>query len=344
MTAPALAPPLTPRRIPTTTIEIAMRVRYSDTQPTHVDDGALVSVLRICTMSAKSNVRPLCSYSFMPRLRRTLARHLRTTEIQLQWLDATGTKPLSRRGGKRRGAGRPPKGRRAGSPHKKRPTLKPTTPVHVTLRVVTVIGNLRKRHMYEALRRASLTLATNYDDCRIVHISVQRDHIHLLVEADNEQALARGMKSFQVSAAKRLNAAFTAKHARRRPVHRRRGQVFTDRYHAEYITSPRQARNALAYVLNNWRKHREDRDVPHRPGVAFEHDWYSSGWMFAGWRERANLEFIPPTPDGFQPLAIWFPRSWLLTTGWRRHGLISLFEVPGSRSTSSHRRASRRSM
>ena len=252
----------------------------------------------------------------MPRLR--LARHLQTT-----WLDVTGTKPIENRGGKRRGAGRPPKGPRASSRHKRRPPLKLGTPVHVTLRVVAVIGSLRKRHMYEALRRASLTLATNHDDCRIVHISVQRDHIHLIVEANDERALARGMKAFQVSAAKRLNAALRWKTPRR-------GQVFTDRYYAEYITSPRQARNALAYVLNNWCKHREDRALPARPGVAFEHDWFSSGWMFGGWRERADLEFVPPTPDGFEPIAIWYPRSWLLTTGWRRHGLISLFEVPSS--------------
>ena len=254
----------------------------------------------------------------MTRFRRSLADKLQTS-----WLDSTGTKPRSTRGGRRRGAGRPPKGRRSGSPHKKRPRLRASTPVHVTLRVVSVIGSLRKRLMYHALRWATLALAAKHEDCRIVHISVQRDHIHLLVEADDEECLARGMKAFEVSAAKRLNAALKWKV-------RRRGQVFADRYHAEYITSPRQARNALAYVLNNWRKHREDRDLPRKPGVAFEHDWFSSGWMFAGWRERADEVFVPPTPDGFEPLAIWFPRTWLLATGWRRHGLISLFEVPSS--------------
>jgi hypothetical protein len=49
------------------------------------------------------------------------------------------------RGGKRRGAGRPPKGARAGSPHKTRPPLNPRHPVHVTLRAVAAVGNLRKR-------------------------------------------------------------------------------------------------------------------------------------------------------------------------------------------------------
>jgi REP element-mobilizing transposase RayT len=235
----------------------------------------------------------------MTRVRRALVRQLQTS-----WLDSSGTKPRSTRGGKRRGAGRPPKRKRAGSPHKKRPPLRPNISVHVTLRVVHAVGNLRKRLMYQALRWATLAIVANHEDCRIVHISVQRDHIHLLVEADNEQALAKGMQAFEVSAAKRLNAKV-----------RRKGQVFTDRYHSEYITTPRQARNALAYVLNNWRKHREDRALTPRAGVKFEHDWFSSGWMFGGWLERANDLFIPPTPDGFESLVVWFPRTWLLTTG-----------------------------
>src|ERR1044071_9241390 len=52
---------------------------------------------------------------------------------------------FKRRGGKRRGAGRPPKGKRAGSPHKERPFLHARYPVHVTLRVVGAVGNLRRR-------------------------------------------------------------------------------------------------------------------------------------------------------------------------------------------------------
>src|SRR5205814_9644640 len=94
-------------------------------------------------------------------------------------------------------------------------------------------------------------------DFRIVHLSIQRTHLHLLVEADDKAALASGMQGFQISAAKQLNAAIS----RGKP-QRRRGTVFPDRYHAEIITSPRQARHSLAYVLANWRKHREDCAAP----------------------------------------------------------------------------------
>src|ERR1041385_7627511 len=160
-------------------------------------------------------------------------------------------------GGKRRGAGRPPKGKRAGSPHKKRPYLHERYPVHVSLRVVGEIGNLRRRCVYQAVREATLTTARR-EDFRIVHVSIQRTHIHLLVEANDKEALAAGMQGFQISAAKHLNAAIS----KGKPGPRRRGVVFPDRYHAEIITSPTQARHTLSYVMNNWRKHQEDLRAP----------------------------------------------------------------------------------
>src|ERR1044071_7334882 len=83
-----------------------------------------------------------------------------------------------KRGGKRRGAGRPPKGPRAGSPHKERPFLHARYPVHVTLRVVGAVGNLRRRRVYQAIREATLTTALR-EDFRIVHLSIQRTHVHL---------------------------------------------------------------------------------------------------------------------------------------------------------------------
>src|SRR5262245_16118452 len=87
----------------------------------------------------------------------------------------SGQLPLFKpRGGKRRGAGRPPKGKRAGSPHKARPFLHERYPVHVTLRAVSAVGYLRRRHIYQAVREATLTTARR-EDFRIVHLSLQHD-------------------------------------------------------------------------------------------------------------------------------------------------------------------------
>src|SRR5882672_4406739 len=126
------------------------------------------------------------------------ARHIEPEQLVL-W---------KKRGGKRRGAGRPPKGTRAGSPHEQRPYLHARYPVHVTLRVIAAVGNLRRRCVYQAIREATLTTARR-DNFRIVQLSIQHNHVHLLVEADDKHALAVGMQGFQISAAKHLNAAIS---------------------------------------------------------------------------------------------------------------------------------------
>jgi REP element-mobilizing transposase RayT len=234
---------------------------------------------------------------------------------------------FKKRGGKRRGAGRKPKGRRAGSPHKARPELKARHPVHVVLRVIGAVGNLRRRFTYRAIREATLTTARR-EDFRIVHVSIQRTHIHLLVEADHKDALASGMQGFQISAAKHLNAAIS----KGKPGPRRRGTVFPDRYHAEVITSPRQARHALNYVLNNWRKHQEDRALPMSE---WKIDWFSTAAMFPGWAEYAPYEedpFLWRGPETYDPLVVYQPRTWLLREGWKKGGVaISTREVPSTK-------------
>src|ERR1700759_1499934 len=227
------------------------------------------------------------------------------------------------RGGKRRGAGRPPKGSRAGSPHKVRPFFPARCPVHVVLRTVGAVGNLRRRCVYQAIREATLTTALR-EDFRIVHLSIQRTHVHLLVETDDKGALARGMQGFQISAAKHLNAAIS----KGKPGPRRRGAVFPDRYHAEIITSPRQARHALSYVMGNWRKHQEDRRAPMS---AWTIDWFSSAVMFPGWAEYGDEAFLWRGPETYDPLVVYQPKTWLLREGWKKAGSISCHEIPSSK-------------
>src|SRR5262249_30911271 len=208
---------------------------------------------------------------------------------------------------RRRGSKRPgpkAKGPRAGSPHRVRPVLQAKHPGHVGLRVVSAVRNLRRRATYKAVREATLTTARR-EDFRIVHLSIQRNHLHLLVEADHKGALALGMQGFQISAAKHLNAAISET----RPGPRRRGPVFPDRYHAEVITTPTQARHALNYVINNWRKHREDRtDVTQ----GWKIDWFSTAVMFPGWEEYGDQVFLWRGPPTYDPLVVYQPRTWLL--------------------------------
>ena len=131
------------------------------------------------------------------------------------------------------------------------------------------------------------------------------------------------MQRFQISAAKHLNQAASPK-----GTVRRRGVVFVDRFHEEIITTPRQARHTLSYVLNNWRKHREDRS-----GVA--RDWtvdpFSTGVLFTGWKEHESADVMWRWRETYQPLVVYLPKTWLLREGWRRHTLIGFDEVPTTR-------------
>jgi REP element-mobilizing transposase RayT len=210
-------------------------------------------------------------------------------------------------GGRRAGAGRKKSGRRGDTPHRKRPPLSARHPVHVVLRCALRVS-MRRREMYELLHRV-LERYLGRADFRIVHISIQHTHLHLLVEAADERALSRGMQSFAVTTV--------------RAVHKTGGcgKFFRYRYHATQITTKRYARHALSYVLNNWRRHREDFGYTVRRGAAL--DPYSSAISFTGWTRRFAR------PAKYDPLPVSPPTTSLLGFGWSEYGRIDPFECPG---------------
>jgi putative transposase len=148
-------------------------------------------------------------------------------------------------GGKRKGAGRPRKDglRGPGVPHLPRPALAPRFPVHTTWRMRRGVWSLRTRRCFSALSRALLAGGDRFG-FRLVHYAVMRDHIHLLVEAEDKRALSRGMKGLGVRIAKALNR-----------VMQRRGNVVPDRYHARILRTPIEVRNVRTYLATNARHH-----------------------------------------------------------------------------------------
>ena len=210
----------------------------------------------------------------------------------------------------RKKAGRKPTGKRRDPRHRPRPDVDPRHPVHVVLRVAKGLPRLRRRKAFEAIRASLRKIAI--EGFHVVHTSIQQNHLHFLVEADGRVALSKGMQALGISLAKRINRAWGRAH----------GKVFAYRFHATPIENPTQARNALAYVLNNWRKHRED-----RTGVArtAQLDPYASGPAFDGWQEPWSWY------DNLDPLPSCAPQTWLLRVGWRRGGpLISVRAVPSN--------------
>jgi len=215
---------------------------------------------------------------------------------------AIDLRPRTKRGTLRKKLGRPVTGRRMDPRHRTRPEHDARHPVHVVLRVTREVSSLRTRHAYRAIRRA-VDRCRARGDFRVAHVSIQSNHVHLIVEADDKRALSRGMQGFAIVAAKRIN----------RELHRSRGGVFAYRYYAKALITPTEVRNAICYVVNNWRHHRCDRHDSRR------FDPYSSAHAVREWR-------LEPHPD---QLPVVRPTTWLLTAGYRRASAIRPDEVPG---------------
>jgi hypothetical protein len=127
----------------------------------------------------------------------------------------------------------------------------------------------------------------------------------MLVEAENNESLSRGMQGLLVRVARALNRLWV-----------RKGRVFSDRYHAHVLRTPREVRNALVYVLHNARHH----GLRILSGL----DAYASGFWFSGWREG-----MPILVGSQGPLPLTEATTWLMCAGWRqRHGLIGRSESP----------------
>jgi REP element-mobilizing transposase RayT len=157
----------------------------------------------------------------------------------------------------------------------------PTTPVHVTIKVARHVFNLRARRCYRVVERA-LYAGAERVRMKVVHFSVQGDHVHLIVEAADQCALTRGVQGLSVRLAVGLNRVML-----------RRGRVFADRYHAHVLRTPTEVRRAVAYVRHNFQRH---------------HGQVVTGWVDPCSSVRATCSALPP------------PTSWLLGQALRAAG------------------------
>lgn len=186
--------------------------------------------------------------------------------------------------------------------------------MHVSLRVTRELAPLRTKMKLKVVKTSMRDTHETRTTFRVVHFSVQKTHLHLIVEADDKNALTDGLRALQIRIAKRLNA-----------LAKRKGRVFSDRYHARVCTTPSDTRAALAYVLLNARHHE-----PHRARSASIIDPCSSGMTFDGWSRKVRL------PDGYvetEPIvATRSATTWLINMGWRKHcAPIAPNEVPGQK-------------
>ena len=202
-------------------------------------------------------------------------------------------------GGKREGAGRPRVHERRTLPHGRRETFRTCYPLFVTIGALDHVPNLRGAFCLPIVEEAIASWKSR-DRFRVVHYSVQSNHVHLIVEAPGGRAaVSRAMKGIKVSIARQINQLTFSS-----------GTFWADRYHDEVLDSPRKVRNRVAYVLGNGRRHRvraawrrDDRGV----------DPCSSAEAFDGWKTPITRRRRGPPP-------VAPPGTWLLRSGWKRAG------------------------
>jgi putative transposase len=190
------------------------------------------------------------------------------------------------RGGKRRGAGRKPKGERALVSHRARPGFQAPTAVHVTLRVTNTVPSLRSSRRFAIIRQCFARSRGRFG-VRLAEYTVLGNHVHLIVEADDSASLSRGVQGLCIRIARALNGMLE-----------RHGRVFADHFHSRLLCTPTELCRAIRYLRGNAERHYRERGV----------DTFSSaaagniavvvppvGWLLrVGW-QRAGNAIAPAT-------------------------------------------------
>lgn len=220
-----------------------------------------------------------------------------------------GPKGRGRKGRRGTRLGRRPRPERVGFvPHGARAAHDARHPVHVSIKRVTAAPSFRAQRIHAAIVHELALAAAR--GVRVLHYSIQHDHLHLIVEAEDGPKLARSMQLLLSRIAFAVNR-----------VAMRSGRLFRDRHHRHELTTPTEMRRALVYVLFNARKH-EARSASTIAPPPKELDACSSAVWFTEWDPRAQ-----PAPDviaagraraGPSPLSE--PRTWLGRVGWKRAG------------------------
>jgi hypothetical protein len=183
----------------------------------------------------------------------------------------------------------------------------------VTLRLHSDLLSLRTVPLVREIEK------TFADGCsrpgfRLAHYSLQGNHAHLIVEAQDRAALGRGMMSIGSRLARAVNR-----------IAGRQGSVLADRYHARMLSTPREVHRALRYVLLNARKH----GAKAATAKSARLDPASSARWFDGWKRGLALTRATKGIGSDAPRPVARARTWLLAVGWRRHGLLDPLAVPG---------------
>jgi REP element-mobilizing transposase RayT len=118
--------------------------------------------------------------------------------------------------------------------HERRERVSLRTALHINFKVRFSIRNkVCLGHLKKAIQNA------RSHGLKVLHFSLQSNHVHLLVEAVDNEILTRGMRSLTVTFAKRMG----------------RGRIQLERYHLHVLRTLQETKNAVNYVLFNHQRH-----------------------------------------------------------------------------------------
>jgi hypothetical protein len=137
-------------------------------------------------------------------------------------------------------AGRPAI-RDKGIRHTRREEIIAPRPLHLTIKLIR--ADVQNKSILKGLRHA--ILRARLQGLRIIHYSLEHDHVHLYAEASDNKTLAKGMKALGGSLVKKIHRHLGTS-----------GSFYKTRYHLRILRSAMEVKHVLNYILKNGIKHK----------------------------------------------------------------------------------------
>ncbi len=194
--------------------------------------------------------------------------------------------------------------------------------MHITVKARKGLPSFRSQRihnmMLKVLRNQIYVMRKYTQAFKVAHFSIQTNHIHIMIEANDTKTLRSGVSGLVIAFARQLA----------KLLGRKKCKVWAERFHSRELHAPRDVRNVLSYIFQNYKHH----EITHGTGIV---DRYSSARWFDGWYQEVLIT-IPIDesaymrgPPAWIPSTAGQPRTWLLGTGWKeKHGKLNMMDRP----------------
>jgi hypothetical protein len=162
--------------------------------------------------------------------------------------------------------------------HIKREEITRNMPLHLTVKLNQ--AHIQNKIILKGLRHA--IMRARLQGLRIIHYSLEHNHLHLYAECSDNIILGKAMKALGVSFVKKINSYFS-----------RKGSCYKTRYHLRILRSAREVKNVLNYILKNGIKHKRTTSLidPYNSALVL-HDFHIVGIKLKAADITKNREYV----------------------------------------------------